>query len=253
MTDSCAAQIAAGALREGRWNAVLGTTLALKGSTRELLRDPEGVVYSHRHPDGGWLPGGASSTGAKILVQLFAERNLSELEAAASERGPSSTIAYPLISEGEWFPFYRPEAQGFWIGDPQDEVDRYLAVLEGVAFVERLCFVYLESLGAKVEGSIALTGGGARSLYWSQLRSDVLGHPVLIPHSSEPAVGMAILARAGVGSVTGASDHMTRVKVRLEPDDSRSKRLAANLERLLDASIERGFLRPELARRARIT
>ena len=31
MTDGCAAQIAAGALREGDWNSVLGTTLVLKG------------------------------------------------------------------------------------------------------------------------------------------------------------------------------------------------------------------------------
>ena len=64
MTDSCAAQLAAGALREGDWNSVLGTTLALKGVTGELVRDPLGVVYSHRAPDGGWLPGGASSTSA---------------------------------------------------------------------------------------------------------------------------------------------------------------------------------------------
>jgi len=31
MTDGCAAQLAAGALSEGSWNSVLGTTLALKG------------------------------------------------------------------------------------------------------------------------------------------------------------------------------------------------------------------------------
>jgi D-ribulokinase len=45
MTDSCAAQIAAGALKEGSWNSVLGTTLALKGVTPKLLHDPSGVVY----------------------------------------------------------------------------------------------------------------------------------------------------------------------------------------------------------------
>jgi len=50
MTDGCAAQIAAGALEVGSWNSVLGTTLVLKGVTRELIRDPAGVMYSHRSP-----------------------------------------------------------------------------------------------------------------------------------------------------------------------------------------------------------
>src|SRR5271166_3823003 len=39
MTDGCAAQIGAGALEVGSWNSVLGTTLVLKGVTRELNRD----------------------------------------------------------------------------------------------------------------------------------------------------------------------------------------------------------------------
>ena len=71
MTDGCAAQIGAGALEVGSWNSVLGTTLVLKGVTRELLRDPAGVVYSHRSPDGNWLPGGASSSGAAVLAKHF--------------------------------------------------------------------------------------------------------------------------------------------------------------------------------------
>jgi sugar (pentulose or hexulose) kinase len=37
MTDGCAAQIGSGALRAGRWNSVLGTTLVLKGVTRDLI------------------------------------------------------------------------------------------------------------------------------------------------------------------------------------------------------------------------
>ncbi|MGA8619025.1 MAG: FGGY family carbohydrate kinase [Candidatus Sulfotelmatobacter sp.] len=75
MTDGCAAQIAAGALGIGSWNSVLGTTLALKGVTSELIRDPAGVIYSHRSPDGNWLPGGASSARAGILTQRDPRRS----------------------------------------------------------------------------------------------------------------------------------------------------------------------------------
>ena len=52
MTDGCASQIAARALRPGSWSSALGTTLVIKGSTPELLRDPSGAVYCHRNPDG---------------------------------------------------------------------------------------------------------------------------------------------------------------------------------------------------------
>jgi sugar (pentulose or hexulose) kinase len=85
MTDGCAAQIAAGALAVGSWNSVLGTTLGLKGVTPELLRDPLGTIYSHRSPDGHWLPGGASSTGAGVLSARFPDADLEALDRLAAE------------------------------------------------------------------------------------------------------------------------------------------------------------------------
>jgi len=53
MTDGCAAQIGAGALEVGSWNSVLGTTLVLKGVTRELIRDPAGGMCCNFR--GCWL------------------------------------------------------------------------------------------------------------------------------------------------------------------------------------------------------
>lgn len=252
MTDSCAAQIAAGALEEGRWNSVLGTTLALKGVTRELLQDPNGVVYSHRHPDGGWLPGGASNTGAGVLSVAFPGRDLEELDDRAEEHGPATVVIYPLTSEGERFPFANSHARGFELGEPGGEIDRYRAMLEGVAFVEKLCFSYLRSLGADISGPVALTGGGARSRFWSQLRADVLGLPVVLPRSSEPSVGMAILASAGEGSVADAAARMSRVVDRLEPDEGRAEQLAENFNRLVAALVERGYMPADLSRYARL-
>lgn len=249
MTDSCAAQIAAGALEPGRWNSVLGTTLALKGVAPDLLRDPDGVVYCHRHPDGGWLPGGASSTGAGVIPEMFPDADLERLNGEAERRGPSSAVFYPLATKGERFPFSAPEARSFWEGEPEDEVDRYRAVLEGVAFVERLCFAHLRHLGAEVSGPVSSTGGGAKSRLWSQIRADVLGMPVVVPRSSEGSVGMAILARAGSGSVAEAAKMMSHKRWEFEPSDGR---LAENFARLADAFVERGFISEDLSRRARM-
>ena len=251
MTDSCAAQISAGALEEGSWNSVLGTTLALKGVTPKLLRDPGGVVYCHRHPDSGWLPGGASSTGAGIIPEMFPDADLEDLNERAACRGPSTAVFYPLASKGERFPFADPEARSFWEGEPEDEADRFRAVLEGVAFVERLCFVHLESLGASVSGPVSSTGGGAKSRLWSQLRADVLGVPVVVPRSSEGSVGMAILARAGDGSVAEAASRMSQKEREFEPRDA-DGRLAENFGRLMSAFVERGFIPEDLAERARM-
>jgi D-ribulokinase len=251
MTDSCAAQISAGALEEGSWNSVLGTTLALKGVTPKLLRDPGGVVYCHRHPDGGWLPGGASSTGAGIISEMFPEADLDDLNERADRRGPSTAVFYPLASRGERFPFAAPEARSFWEGEPEDEADRFRAVLEGVAFVERLCFVYLESLGASVSGPVSSTGGGAKSRLWSQIRADVLGVPVVVPRSSEGSVGMAILARAGDGSVAETASRMSQKEWEFEPGAA-DERLAENFGRLMSAFVERGYIPEDLAKRARM-
>lgn len=247
MTDGCAAQISAGALEEGRWNSVLGTTLVLKGATRALLHDPNGALYSHRHPDSGWLPGGASNVGAGILATDFPDRDLARLDAEAERRGPATTAVYPLAAEGERFPFSDSEARGFWLGEPEDEADRYRAVLEGVAFVERLCFAHVESLGARVHGPVSVTGGGAKSSLWCQIRADVLGRPVVVPRSAEAAPGMAILASAGTGSVTEAASRMAGVSATFEPHPESAERLAENLGHLLTAFVERGYISEELA------
>ena len=117
MTDSCAAQIAAGALSSGSWSSVLGTTLALKGVASQPIVDLESGVYSHRHPDGdAWLVGGASNVGAGALSRHFAGRDLARLDAAAAGHEPAPAVLYPLGEPGERFPFARPDAQPIQLG-----------------------------------------------------------------------------------------------------------------------------------------
>lgn len=242
MTDGCAAQIGAGALEIGSWNSVLGTTLVLKGVTRELIRDPAGVVYSHRSPDGNWLPGGASSTGAAVLAKQFAGRNLDKLSAQAAEREPASIIAYPLASRGERFPFVAPDAEGFLLGNPGDEIDLYAALLQGVAFIERLCFDYLDMLGAPTGGELSLTGGAARSRYWCQLRADILKRAVRLPENAEPALGMAILAASVGRRVSDVAKEMVRVRAVIEPRLDRIARFHESYLRLVEELARRGWV-----------
>lgn len=252
MTDSCAAQIGAGALNVGSWNSVLGTTLAFKGVTQELIHDPAGVMYSHRSPDGGWLPGGASGAGAGVLSLYFAERDLDALSVQAMEREPARIIAYPLASSGERFPFSEPGAERFFLGKPLDEIDIYAALLQGVAFVERLSFDYLDMLGAPIDGELSLTGGGARSRYWCQLRADVLGRSVRIPENAEPALGMAVLAASVGRRLADVAQEMSRTREVIDPRPDHIGRFQEPYLRLIQELEHRGWISALVAQHARI-
>ncbi|MGD0019806.1 MAG: FGGY family carbohydrate kinase [Candidatus Limnocylindrales bacterium] len=251
MTDGCAAQLAAGALRPGCWNSVLGTTLVVKGVTRALIRDPLGAVYSHRAPNGDWLPGGASSTGAGLISRDFAGRDLDELGRAASAHEPAAMLAYPLVSPGERFPFVAPQAQGFELGGDGSEEDRFAAVLQGVGYVERLCYDYLDLLGAPIEGELVLTGGATRSEYWCQLRADILGRPVSLPDNSESALGMAILAASPDRDLADVAAEMVRIRVTIDPRAGSAGRFVGSYVRLVEELEGRGWLGAALAGHAR--
>jgi sugar (pentulose or hexulose) kinase len=253
MTDGCAAQIGAGALDSGSWNSVLGTTLVVKGVTRELIHDPAGVVYSHRSPEEGWLPGGASSVGAGALSAHYGGRDLEALNRQAAVREPATVIAYPLVSRGERFPFMAPDAEGFVLGRPVDEADHYAALLQGVAYVERLIFDYLDLLGAPIDGRLTFTGGGARSRYWTQLRADVLGRPVRIPRNAEAGLGMAVLAASGAGGrpLPEVAAEMVQVDEDIEPRPGDGIRFRQPYARLVDELQARGWLDDAVADHSR--
>lgn len=251
MTDGCAALIGAGSLDVGSWNSVLGTTLVLKGVTSELIRDPLGVLYSHRSPDGNWLLGGASNTGAAVIAQQFPGRDLEALSRQAATRELTDVVAYPLISCDERFPFNAPHAEGFVLGEPSDEIELYAALLQGVGFIERLCFDYLDMLGAAVDGDLTLSGGATRSRYWCQLRADILGRPVRLPENAEPAFGMAVLAASLGQSVRDVAKQMVRIREVIDPRPGHAARFPEPYLRLVDELARRGWLSSHVADHAR--
>lgn len=251
MTDGCAAQIASGALRPGAWSSALGTTLVVKGSTRDLVRDPGGAVYCHRHPDGGWLPGGASSTGAGAIRDFLPGADLDALTGVVLERGPTGGrpggVTYALAGTGERFPFVAPDAHGFLSDAVRDDADRFSALCHGIAYVERLSYDVLGVLGADVSGPVALTGGSTRNAWWNQLRTDVLGRPTTLPASAEAATGMAVLAAADPGALTETAERMVVLRERLEPDPARGDALRTAYTDLVSALADRGWLDGGLA------
>ena len=267
MTDGCAAQIAARALHPGSWSSALGTTLVIKGSTGDLVHDPSGAVYSHRNPDGGWLPGGASSTGAGVIRDTFPgadAETLAALTRVAAGLVPADAVVYPLGGSGERFPFVAPTARGFGLDTVRSadgsgsslpdglsglDAARFAALCQGVAYVERLAYDVLGEIGADVSGPVSFTGGAARNPWWNQLRADVLGRPVLRPASGQAAVGMAVLAAAEPGTLADTADAMVTLADTLAPDAGRGAALTAGYRRLVESIADRGWLDQDMASR----
>jgi xylulokinase len=247
MTDGCASQLAAGAVRPGQYNTTLGTTMVIKGVSERLVLDPAGRVYCHRHPAGWWLPGGASNTGAGCLAAEFGPEETAERSARALQVSPTPLVAYPLVGKGERFPFAAPDAEGFLLGEPAGRDELFAACLEGVACLERLAYETLEELGARVGGTILTSGGGAVSDAWLQIRADVLGKPagaVAGGPASGAAMGAAILAAAleEYDGVVEAADAMVRLAREARPRPERADAYAEKYRRFTAECRRRGYL-----------
>jgi len=101
------------------------------------------------------------------------------------------------------------------------------ALLEGVTWEMRLNLELLGEAGVSVQ-ELRLTGGGAKSRVWSQIKADILGRPISTLWVSEAtSLGTAILAGVAIGeysSVEEAVEHLVRVRETFEPDPERHRR-----------------------------
>ena len=218
MTDGCASQVASGAVDRGTWNTTIGTTLVVKGVTGEVLNDPEGRFYSHRHPEGHWMPGGASNTGADWVREFGEKQDLQTLEEQAAGMLPGKHIAYPLRQEGERFPFIAPHARGFGPEGASPEA-RFLANMEGVACLEKYAFELAETLSGEKVHAVYTAGGGSNSDTWLRIRSNVLNKPIYLMKQVSGAAGAAILgaSKTHFQSLTQAAKAMTQVSKVIRP------------------------------------
>jgi sugar (pentulose or hexulose) kinase len=221
-SDGVATMVGAGAARPGDWAAMLGTTLVVRGISRGIVRDPDGRVYSHRHPEGLWLPGGASNVGGECLERWFPGANLAETDRRAAELLPTQLLAYPLARVGERLPFASATAQGFLNAEGRSDTERYAACLQGVAMVERWIYDLMRELGAEVGDTVYAGGAGSKSPLWTQLRADVTGRTYRVCVLPTGAAGAAILAAAhALGGLRKATERLTQPAAEYRPNPQR--------------------------------
>ncbi|MFJ9054964.1 FGGY family carbohydrate kinase [Streptomyces sp. NPDC102409] len=227
--DICATAIGSGAVVAGRACTVLGTTLSTEIVTDSagcvLTDEPVGITVALGVP-GHYLRAFPTMSGGDMLhwgARLLGLASATDLMALA-ERGAENTAGVRFLpyvsSAGERAPFYDPAARGSLSGLSLDSgrEDVARAVVEGVTMAIRDCL----AASAATPELLTLSGGGARSAYWTQLIADVAGLPVAIPADTETgARGAWLTGMVATGRepdfATAAARHV-RISVTCEPD-----------------------------------
>jgi sugar (pentulose or hexulose) kinase len=211
-TDSTTGFYSSGARAPRDWNTTLGTVLAIRGISKKFLMDDIGLLYTHRHPEGYWLPGAASNTGGEAIRLFFGDR-LEEYNREIENTLPTGSLVYPLSRKSEKFPFFNIDATGFIDCSLTSPSALFKAFLEGEAFVERMMYEKVLNIGYEVGDRVYSMGGGAYSVAWMQIRADVLNKTICRAREVETGFGAAVIAASGsyYGSMTDAIGQMVNI------------------------------------------
>jgi sugar (pentulose or hexulose) kinase len=242
-TDGTASFYASGVERVGDISSTLGTTLVIRGISERQIKDPQGRVYCHLHPEGFWLPGGASNTGGECLNHFFPGIDFSEWDERVKNLPlPTTLLVYPLVRQGERLPFAHSQARFFKVGQEKSSLEFYAACLEGVGYVERYSFELLESLGANPVQRVFSSGSGTRSLVWSQIRADILNRPIKLPSTPESAMGSCIVAAAPLlGGLRSAAQDMVTIVTTVDPRPQEASRYEEKYRLFVEECHKRGY------------
>lgn len=197
--DVPASALGVGAAEPGDACCLLGTNILNCLVTTAPLFEPADLGLSFCLPPDKWLRAmvtvagttnldwatrlffSAEATAAPDQTTLFADL---EQIAASSPPGARGVLYLPYLSAaGIITPVVQPGARAQFGGMTQEHTraDLLRAVYEGVALSVRDGF---DVIPAPVE-SIRLSGGGAKSAFWSQMIADCTGRQVIVPAGSE--------------------------------------------------------------------
>lgn len=203
--DTWTAVTGSGAVRAGQAYDVAGTTEAV-GLLSRGRRSVPGLV-SVLWGEGLHQAGGPTQVGADGIAwchHTFRIRgSLNAAVERVARRDPDDRL--PLLLPylaGERVPLWRSDVRGAFHGIARDhDADDFLwAALEGSAHAVRdILSIAAAGVGESVR-EVRVSGGGARSDAWCQLKADVVGAPfVRSAHAETGLVGAAMAAAVGLG------------------------------------------------------
>ncbi len=170
---------------------------------------------------------------ARNLMNITIEDLNVRLEKSGPE--PSPVLAVPYLSGAfiYWENGRNLRGSLFGLTLATSQIDIVKAFMESISYDHVNTLSLLRSEGVKVDYVRAM-GGGSRSLWWTQLKSDMLGIPIEVIGQPEPGTrGAALLAGLAIGAfddITQASKAFTGTIRIHEPDHERAALHSEQLE-----------------------
>ena len=235
--DAVANVVGAGRSRPGEAITVLGTSCLNSLIVDKPGREPAGLGFLFAMPDENYLRILPNTSGT-ITMDWFLDHfggirdaaghwdfAAMEHRVAATPRGADGVLLLPYVNTaGVLAPFYDPRARGSFFGMSNQTTRDHLmrSVYEALAFATRDC---LTAMPGELD-VLTLTGGGSRSVFWSQMFADVCKLPVEICAAEQSgATGVALMAGVAAGiwpDLATAQASTSSISARFEPDPEAS-------------------------------
>jgi xylulokinase len=232
--DTWTAVAGLNALRDGVAYNISGTTEVF-GVLSQRSVEAEGLVtvdWRGLHQIGGPSQSGADTMA--WLLELLGNFGHADASARIEQllggtRHPQPLLFLPYL-RGERVPYWDAALRGAFVGLSRDHSasDLAYAVLEGVAFLNRIVLARAEQASGTKISEIRFGGGGAANVRWCQIKADICERPIIVGRSSEPGLtGAAVIAWTGLGrfaSLQEAQARLIQVAHRYTPDAARAER-----------------------------
>ena len=230
--DTGACALGAGCHDPGSAVSVLGTTCLNGVIFDRPVYEPRDLGLLFILPQERWMKTMVNVAGTTVLdwclstlcPDIAAGPEPYERLGALAETSPpgaNGVVFIPYLSAtGVIAPRVEPRARAGFLGlaPHHTRADMVRAVYEGIAYAIRDCY---ESIGGAGE-TVRLSGGGARSPFWSQMVADVTGYAIEVPEGTQfGAKGAALCAAVATGaypSLAEACRATFRARRRHAPD-----------------------------------
>ena len=179
-----------------------------------------------------------SPTGNALLNWARATVNITYGEVERELKNtftPSTVLAIPYVSGAFMYWKNRRDLRGAVLGATL--ATKPYEIIQ--AFMESIAYDHVNTLSMLKASDIATdwiraTGGGTRSAWWTQLKSDIIGLPIEVMLTDEPGTfGAALMAGVAAGiydDLDAASIALNKVAKTYEPDFKRAELHKARME-----------------------
>ena len=205
--DGCLANLGSGVIEHGDASLTVGTSGAIRMTSHEFCVDEQERTFTYLLTKDIYIRGGAINNGGitlEWLSKIVMTEDIQELlqTAQTSSPGANRLLFLPYLL-GERAPMWDAAAKGvlFGLTHQHTKADITRATVEGICFAMRDVLQAIEQVNGTIT-TIYASGGFAKSQFWLQTMSDVLGKEIRVNNSADAsATGAAIIGLYALGHI----------------------------------------------------